>query len=153
MKKRLSLLFLLFTFLFITSCQVMDYNKKKPNDFFYTKELYNKIISSKDIKVYLFESNLHKEIDVTAEGVDTIKSFIENLKDESFITKTEDMDYETPYKFFIDMDGDRYVIKIYNDDLVSIHPWDGIYTPDYINSSKVYKAYNLQKFAKYILKQ
>ncbi|WP_027632374.1 DUF4883 family protein [Clostridium hydrogeniformans] len=153
MNKKLSLLFLLFTFLFITSCEVVDYNKKKPNNFFYTKDLYNKVTSSENVKVLLFETNLHKEIDVTTEGVDTVKNFIENLKNESFISKPEDLSEEAPYKFFVDIDEDRYVINVYDDASVSLHPWDGVYSPDYINTSKVYKAYNLHKFSKYILKK
>lgn len=151
MKKTLLSLSIIMTVFFLCSCQLSDYNKQKPTNFYYTKSLHTEFIANSTGKVSLFDTNLHKEVDITSEGFRTIEDFIENLKQENFIEKPEDLPESPPYKMFISFNDTKYVIDIFNDDLISIHPWDAIYTEDYMNCNNIYRANNLFKLCKYIL--
>lgn len=155
MKKLCMWLLVLILPLMAISCksQVVSYKEKKTSNYAYTKELLSKI-DNKDISsVYLFETNLHKQIDVSKEASDVIKNFIKDLKSTNFIDKPNDFNLAPKYKLFVSVNNEKYVINVYNETLVSIHPWDGVHEMDFIDSSGTHKAYNLNGLCNYILKR
>lgn len=140
---------------FLVGCNIQKPNmpvvQKKPNKFHYTSELYKSISSEEEFKVKLFEPNLHKELDVSREDGNTIKNFIQSLEEDNFVNSPEDLPSAPKYKLFITSKDEKYIINVYDDKLVTIYPWDGVFPMDYINMETMHKAYNLYGFCRYIL--
>lgn len=154
MKKNQFILFeiLIFTMLIFSGCesQLISYNEKKPNIYFYTQNLCSLIDKSDDFSVILFQSDLHKQVDITKEAVPLLKNFINDIKADNFMERPEDIPEVPPYKLFITINDTKYVINIYNDSILSIHTWDGIFKEDFLTMKDVHTAYNLYGLCKYI---
>ena len=77
--------------------------------------------------------------------------FIDALKSDNYnIDFQEDLNAE--YKIIIEFSNSKYVINAYNDKLITIHPWDGVYPEDIISMEGVPDYYNLYKYCEYIKK-
>lgn len=158
MKKKYSLIFIcIILSIFFTSCLKQAPNmpvvKKKPNNFYYTSELYKNLKKDDAYSIKLFETNLYKEVEVSKENNETLNNFISSLKTENFISKPEVLKEKPEFQLFIKANDEKYVINIYDEKYISIHPWDGVFSMDYINMEDIHKAYNLYGFCKYILKR
>ena len=155
MKKILSLIVvLIFTYLF-TSC---TFNKSqyispslKPIANYYTSEIKDKINKDEEYTIRIFDLNIYKYYEVDKKEHSIIPEFIDTLKNESYLSELEDA--LTPqYKIIIEFSNSKYVINAYNDKLISIHPWDGVYSEDKISMEGVPDYYNLYKYCEYIKK-
>lgn len=151
-KKFLLIELLLFTVLIFSGCnaQLIYYNEKKPNIYYYTQNLCSLIDKTDNFSVVLFQSDLHKQIDVTKDAVPVLKNFINDIKAEDFIEKPDNLPEIPPYKLFINIGDTKYVVNIYNDSILSIHTWDGIFKEDFLTMENVHAAYNLYGLCKYI---
>ncbi len=140
-----------------TGCTSKTYNmiimNKKPSKFYYTSELCKELNETKGFTASIFQVNLHKEVPILKEDLSTIENFFTNLNTENFIDKPEGIKEKPQYKIFIESNNEKFVVNVYDEKYISIHPWDGTFEMDYIDMSDVYKAYNLYGFCKYILKE
>lgn len=155
MKKVISAALILFISLLLNGCKI-NYSEypnisEKPNKSYYTLLLASEIKDNTNYNVSLLETNLYKEVSLDQEGKDTIINFLSTLEAANFIKMEEDIKTTPEYKFFVKIQSNKYVINVYNEALISIHPWDGIYKEDFISMNNIPKAYNLHGLSKYIL--
>lgn len=146
--------------LFISSGCNLNYNEypsfeTKPGYDFYTNSLTSQLSKEGDFQVMLLETNYSTEIDVDANGKETLKEFFMSLSENSFITDNlilKDLPEKPIYRLYVSTDNEKYVINIFSEDIANLHPWDGMFTEDYINMNNSPKAYNLYGLCSYILK-
>ena len=157
MKKILSILILLILLsISITSCTIkptdIPITKKKPNNYYYTNLLAQSIKDDNSPKITLFEINLHKDKDLPKEGIENLLGFFKNIKQRNFINKPTILPSKPQFKMYIITRGEKYVINVYNEKFISIYPWDGVYSMDYIDTTNLYTLYNLYGLCKYYFK-
>ncbi|WP_281419381.1 DUF4883 family protein [Clostridium psychrophilum] len=127
------------------------YIKNKPNDFYYTNLLMKDLSQEKPVELYTLYMNFYKKKDFSKDNLSTFIQFFNSLNNNSFISKPANLPNKPLYKIFVTFSVNKYVINIYNDKYISIYPWDGNYSMDYIDTSKMYKAYNLFGLCKYLI--
>lgn len=118
---------------------------------YYTNEIKEKINNNEAYKIKIFDLNIYKYYDVNEEEHSILSEFIDSLNDENYIATLEE-NSSPEYKLIIEFADSKYVINAYNDKLVSIYPWDGVYNEDVISMEGVSDYYNLYKFCEYIKK-
>ncbi len=120
----------------------------KPNNHYYTDELKNKILNNKKFTLYVFDTNLYKELEVPIEENPILENFISSLTDDNY--SDEKIDIKEPFRLKIVFDDNKYLIKIFNNSVVSIYPWDGNYKEDIISIKDLPLRYNLFDFCNHI---
>ncbi|MBU3183178.1 DUF4883 family protein [Clostridium psychrophilum] len=105
----------------------------------------------KPVELYTLYMNFYKKKDFSKDNLSTFIQFFNSLNNNSFISKPANLPNKPLYKIFVTFSVNKYVINIYNDKYISIYPWDGNYSMDYIDTSKMYKAYNLFGLCKYLI--
>ena len=155
MKKLLSIfLVIIFTYLF-TSCTFNESQyirpSSKPKVDYYTSEIKNKIDENEEYNIRIFDLNLYKYYEVNQNEHSIIPEFIDSLKKDNYNAQLED-DLTPEYKIIIEFSNSKYVINVFNDNLISIHPWDGVYKEDILSMDEVPNFYNLYKYCEYIKK-
>ena len=120
----------------------------KPSNHYYTDELKNKILNNQNFTLFVFDTNLYKEIEVPNEQNSIIENFISSLVNDNY--SNEKIDIKEPYRLKIVFNDDKYLIKIFNNSIVSISPWDGNYGEDVISIKELPLRYNLFDFCNHI---
>ena len=159
MKRYICIIPMIILLVIATGCNI-NYNEypsleSKPSYNFYTTSLYSLLSEGNNFQAMLLETNYSTELDVNQVGKDTLKDFFASLSENSFITDKESLINlpEKPiYKLYINIDKEKYVVNIFSEDLVTVHPWDGLFSQDYITMTYSPKAYNLFGLCDYLLK-
>ncbi len=125
--------------------------KSKPNNYYYTNLLMKDLSLEKPVELYALYMNFYKKKDFSKEDLSTFIEFFNSLNNNSFIEKPAKLPTKPLYKIFLTFSENKYVINVYNETFISIYPWDGGYSMDYIDTSKMYKAYNLYGLCKYLI--
>lgn len=116
----------------------------KPNNHYYTDKLYKKILNNENFTFYVFDTNLYKEIEVPDEDKGIIENFIKSLIEDNYsdeeITDTE------PFRLKLVFGDEKFLIKVFNSEKISVSSWDGSYKPDVISMSTLPLGYNLYDF-------
>ena len=151
--KKLYLIFITLVLIFtLTGCNVQNAKyinfSTKPNNHYYTDELKNKILSNESFTLSIFDTNLYKEIDVPSDENPIVENFISSLVEDNY--SNEPINTKEIYRIKIVFNNDKYVIKIYNDSMISISPWDGNYKEDIISIKDLPLRYNLFDFCNHI---
>lgn len=140
---------LLFICIFTAGCNSL-LQLKKPFVFYYTDYLSKDLKQSDSFICTILDTNFYKEQTIAQSEKDIIKKFIENLHKDNFIEKPKDLPAKPPYKIYLTINKNKYVMDVYNENYVSIYPWDGNYPMDFIKTSNVPASYNLYLLCKYI---
>jgi len=125
--------------------------KNKPTNYYYTNLLMKDLSKESPVNLYALYLNFYKKKDFSKEDLSTFANFFNSLNNASFITKPANLPDKPLYKIFLTFSENKYVINIYNEKYISIYPWDGDFIMDYIDTSKMYKAYNLFGLCKYLI--
>jgi len=120
----------------------------KPSNHYYTDELQNKILNNEKFTLYVFDTNLYKEIEVPTEENSIIENLISSLVDDNY--SDEKVDIKEPFRLKIVFDHDNYLVKVFNNSIISISPWDGNYGEDIISIKDLPLRYNLFDFCNHI---
>lgn len=120
----------------------------KPSNHFYTDKLRNRILNDDSFTLYVFDTNLYKEIPVENSENGIIENFLNSLTEDDYLN--EPIKDKEPYRIKIVFDDEKYLIRIYNESLVSISPWDGTYKEDTISMENLPLRYNLIDFCNHI---
>lgn len=129
----------------------LSVTKKKPFNFYYTNQLAKNLTLESKVNAKLIDMGFYKEKDLSKEDMDTVKNFLKSLKKENFVDKPKDIPSKPSYKIFFTFSKDKYVINVFNEKYISIYPWDGSYTMDYIDMNGIYSSYNMFKLSKYLI--
>lgn len=146
----------LFTYVLIvsifTSCTYpLDNNKS--NNYYYTNLVAKHIKLNNKLDIKVMDTNFYKELDLSKDNISTIKNFINNLKGTNFINKPADLPKKPEYKLYLKFTKAKYVINVYSERYITIYPWDGNLTMDYIDMNGIYTNYNLYGLCKSIFQQ
>ena len=155
MKKFLAIIFIItFTYIF-TSC---DFNESqyirpdsKPKVNYYTSEIKDKIDKNEEYTIKIFDLNIYKYYEVNQNEHSILPEFIDALKSDNYNVALQE-GLTSEYKIIIEFSNSKYVINAYDDKLIAIHPWDGVYPEDIISMDGVPDYYNLYKYCEYIKK-
>lgn len=161
MKKR-SFVFLLIAIflLFFSGCTIsfgrltirnFTVTEKKPSRYYYSNNLIKDLTEASNISVKLLDTNFYKEKKLSKDDIDTIKSFAKSLKKANFIDKPKDLVAKPPYKLFFTMDKDKYIVNVYDEKYITVYPFDGTYTMDYVDMNGIQNLYNLYGLCKYLI--
>jgi len=156
MKKKICLLLLLLITLSFTSCKYAITDKKlikssKENKFYYTNMLMENINEESNYNCSLMDTNFHKEIILNSSNTSALNNFLKSLNEKHFLSKPKQNLEEAKYKIYITFKNNKYVINVYDEKLIGIHPWDGYYDMDYIDMTNTPISYNLYKLCSYMI--
>lgn len=124
---------------------------KKPNLYYYTNIVSKLLFSNTKLNVKLLDTNFYKEMELSKDDIATIKDFTKALKLYNFIEKPKDLPQKPAYKLFFIFEKEKYIINVYNEKYISVYPWDGIYSMDYIDMTGTQNLYNLYGLSKYLI--
>lgn len=125
--------------------------KNKPNNYYYTNSLAKNLTLESNFKVKLLDTNFYKEKELTKDDIDIIKNFAKSLKKSNFIDKPKELPNKPLYKFFLTFNNEKYVINVYNEKYISVYPWDGSYSMDYVDMDGIQTLYNLFGLCKFLI--
>ncbi len=153
MKKISCIFVILLLFTNLIGCNLRNYQyinfSVKPNNHYYIDEIKNKILNNKKFTLYVFDTNLYKEIEVPADENSIFEDFISSLTDENY--SEELVNTKEPFRLRLYFnDEDQYFIKVFNNSIISIAPWDGIFKEDMISIKNLPLRYNLFDFCNHI---
>ena len=151
--KKLNFIFIIFLLVFtLIGCSIQNPKyinfSTKPSNHYYTGELERKILNNEKFTLYVFDTNLYKEIEVPLEENLIIENFLSSLISDNYFD--EKIDMKEPFRLKIVFDDNKYLIKIFNESIVSISPWDGNYKEDIISIKDLPLRYNLFDFCNHI---
>ncbi|WP_300385057.1 DUF4883 family protein [Clostridium sp.] len=155
MKKIIILIFSLFVSFNFTGCNLNTSQyirpKTKPSKNYYTIEIQEKISDNLEYTLKIFDMDYYKYYDVNMEEHSILPEFIDSLSSENYSATLED-DLKPQYKLIIEFSDSKYIINLYENNLLSIHPWDGIFKEDILTLDGISDYYNPYKFCEYIKK-
>lgn len=151
--KKLNFIFIIILLIFtLNGCSFQNSRyinfSTKPNNHYYTDELKNRILNNENFTLYVFDTNLYKEIEVPSEENDIIENFLSALVNDNY--SEDQIDVEEPFRLKVVFYDDKYLINVFNDSIVSISPWDGNYKEDVISIKDLPLRYNLLDFCNHI---
>lgn len=152
--KKISCIFVILLLLTnLVGCNLRNYQyinfSIKPNNHYYIDEIKNKILDNKKFTLYVFDTNLYKEIEVPTDENSIFEDFISSLTDENY--STDGVNIKEPFRIRLYFnDNDQYFVKVFNDSIISIAPWDGIFNEDIISMKNLPLRYNLFDFCNHI---
>ncbi|GKX66848.1 DUF4883 family protein [Inconstantimicrobium mannanitabidum] len=157
MKKLFYCLIVIFSIVTLEGCSNTKFIsfEKKPSNSYYCDELSN-LINSNSYNLKILDLNMYKQKEISNEEKKVLIDFFKHMdKKKNIITNTgNDISNEKiQYKMFIEANSQKYVINIYNDKYCAVHPWDGEFVEDYIDSDGIPRNYNLYGFCKYIFRE
>jgi len=120
--KRFNLIIIILLLLFSTLTGCSSENPKyinfstKPNNHYYTDQLKNKILTDENFTIYVFDTNLYKEIEVSKEENPIIKNFISSLISDNY--SNEEVKNKEIYRLKIVFSDDKYLIKVFDNSVV-----------------------------------
>ena len=127
--------------------------EKKPKINYYTCEIGTLLLNKKDYSLELYNTNLCRNTILNNDDKKILINIINNTKEENYIDDCDNIDNNNkiPYELKIKFEsGEIFIIKIFDESLVSINPWDGIYSEDYIKTDTFPTKYNLYNFCTFI---
>lgn len=125
-------------------------NRKKPNNYYYTNLLAKNLTLSENYEVRVLDTNFYKIEYLTEEDVAIVNNFIKELRKPNFISKPVFLEEKPKYKIFFTFPSskEKYIINVYDNEYISVYPWDGEFTMDYISMKNVVPRYNLYSLGK-----
>ena len=155
--KKLKILFTLLIIFMLQGCGLTapkyPHLGSKKDPAYYSKEIYSKILDNEEFTMVLFNNNLYKDISIDSSENDIVKEFFSSISEANYENQETPKETE-PYEIRIEFsDGEKYVINVYNNNLVTLYPWDGNYPEDVISMEGVPVHYNLFDFCLHIENQ
>lgn len=153
MKKISYIFIILLLSINLIGCNLRNYQyinfSVKPNNHYYIDEIKNKILNNKKFTLYVFDTNLYKEIEVPSDENSIFEDFISSLATENY--STEGVNIKEPFRIRLYFnDNDQYFVKVFNDSIISVAPWDGVFNEDIISMKNLPLRYNLFDFCNHI---
>ncbi len=164
MFKKIKLLMVLFLFpMLVMSCnKTFVENIKaplritKPSANFYTNHLIRSIKNSNDLHISIFYNKTGKNKTFSDKNVEKFKEFIEHIKPVNFLDENKNLINlkEPEYRITICINQkNSFIINVFNNSYLTIHPWDGVYSPDVLDISNFHEGINLYNLCDFIIKK
>lgn len=146
--KYIKLVFTIFICFILCGCFLDDPKyitfETKPTTYYYSDELYSKLKENPSFTLQVFDCVLYKYYDVPKEDYDIAESFLISLRTENYLTELPDKYKKSKpqYRLIISLGSSKYIINAYSTELDTIHPYDGSFQEDIIDSTKNVDARN-----------
>lgn len=122
---------------------------EKPNNNYYASELQKKLLSNDNFTLYVFDTNLYKDIEVPSDEADIVENFLNSLVETNYLEDA--ITEKEPFRMkIVFTDSTKYLIKVFDYSNISISPWDGNFQEDFISMENVPLGYNLFEFCNHI---
>jgi DOmain of unknown function (DUF4883) len=155
MKKFLTLILLIIISFSFTGCNLNTSQyirpKAKPSANYYTNEIQDKISENLEYTLRIFDMDYYKYYEVDIEEHSILPEFIDSLSDENYSVTLEN-DLNPKYKLIVEFSDSKYIINLYDNNLISIYPWDGVFKEDVATMDGISDYYNIYKFCEYAKK-
>jgi hypothetical protein len=125
--------------------------RKKPNNLYYTNNLAKAFVLEDSVKIRLLDTNFYKEKELAKEDIDTVKNFVKALRKSNFVDKPKELPEKPLYKLYFNFAKEKYVADVYSEKYISVYPWDGTYSMDYIDMEGIQPLYNIFGLCKYLI--
>jgi hypothetical protein len=126
-------------------------NNKKPNNYYYTNLLVGSISKEISYKCTAIDTSFYNEIEISDNDKVTINGLFKQLNiSKNFINKPSNLNSKPKYKLIFTLKDSKYLMDIYNENIISIYPWDGKFEKDYIDMSKIPVSYNVNSLCDYL---
>lgn len=152
MNKKFSYLitFIIISILF-TGCNFnLQLNNKKPNNYYYTNLLAGNISTEVSYKCTAINTSFYNEIEISQSDKITLSSLLKKLSSKNFISKPNNLPSKPKYRLVFIFKDAKYLMDIYNENIISIYPWDGGFEKDYINMDGIAISYNMNSLCEYL---
>ena len=164
MFKKMKLLMIIFIFpLFVMSCNKNFIENiktplriTKPSANFYTNHLIRSIKDSNNVHISIFYTETGKNKTFSNENMKKFKEFLEYIKPVNFLNENKNsIDLKEPkYRLTISINQkNSFIINVFNNSYLTIHPWDGVYSPDVLDISNFHEGINLYNLCDFIIKK
>ena len=128
--------------------------KDKPNLYYYSNEVYENLKKDYKYSIRVFDYNFYKYYDVSENDSDIMLSFLQSLTNNNYIEEAPTDITEPLYKIIITFDNSKkstFAVDVYNNNFVSLYPWDGSLEKDNITMDGVPRYDNLYDFCVHIV--
>ncbi|OKZ87351.1 DUF4883 family protein [Clostridium sp. 29_15] len=156
--KYIKLIFTIFICFILCGCFLDDPKyitfETKPTTYYYSDELYSKLKENPSFTLQVFDCILYKYYDVPVDDYDIVESFLTSLHTENYLLELPDefKENKQQYRLIISFGSSKYIINAYSPDLDTIHPYDGSFQEDIIDSTKNVDARNnIYDFCVYVI--
>ncbi|MDQ0148463.1 DUF4883 family protein [Eubacterium multiforme] len=151
--KHIKFLSLILALIFLQGCTLNSsryvHFEKSPSKNYYSNKIKDNLIDNKTYSLQVFDTNLYKYFPVDEKDNDILKNFINTLDESAFLDKFEIKNKEI-FRLIIKFPEENYIIKIYDNKIATLNPWDGHYSEDIIDMSNLPLHFNLYDFCNYI---
>lgn len=153
--KYLKFITLLLTLTLLTGCVFNDPKyinlTSKSTPYYYSDEIYKKLNNKESFTLKVFDVNFYEYFDVSEEDSDILLSFFKSLNKDNYDTELDPESNVLKYRLIIDFKDSKFAINVYDENTISVFPWDGNLEEDLINMKNVPKYNNIFYFCKYII--
>lgn len=130
--------------------------KSQPEVGFYSNEIIEKIKNKEEFSLEVFDTNFYKTFPVDKDDNIILYNFFNSINNKDYVEDTretkKDLSNKEEFRLIVKFKEAKYIINVFDSELITIHPWDGNYSPDIINMKNVPLGYNLYDFCDYIRK-
>jgi hypothetical protein len=88
-----------------------------------------------------------------ADTITDIATMFKSLNGKNFISRPNKLPAKPAYKILLIFKQQKLLVNVYNQQYISVYPWDGEYPMDYIITSKIPISLNLYNLGNYMFKQ
>lgn len=127
------------------------FEKNKPSKSYYTYEMLSYFKKENPLEVNVLYVNFYRGKRLDEGEILTLRKFFKYLKKDNFIEKPKDLPKAPEYKIFVKFKNNKYVLDIYNNNYISLYPWDGNHEKDYITMKDTYTSYNIFNLCEYVI--
>ena len=153
MKTKKLIIFIIFS-LFLIGCDINNPKyinlKKKESINYYSNEIYFKILNNEDYTLTMFDTDVSKNTLIDKEEQVIIENFLSSLTSSNYLKNSDDISNKEAFHLIIEFDDSKYIFNVYDENLVTVYPWDGVFPEDIITSENVPLRYNLYDFCNHI---
>ncbi|MCI6190567.1 MAG: DUF4883 family protein [Clostridium sp.] len=153
MKTKKLIIFIIFS-LFLIGCDINNPKyinlKKKESIDYYSNEIYFKILNNEDYTLTMFDTDVSKNTLIDKEEQVIIENFLSSLTSSNYLKNSDDISNKEAFHLIIEFDDSKYIFNVYDENLVTVYPWDGVFPEDIITSENVPLRYNLYDFCNHI---
>ena len=153
MKSKKLIIFIILS-LFLIGCDINNPKyinlKKKESINYYSNEIYFKILNNEDYTLTMFDTDVSKNTLIDKEEQVIIENFLSSLTSSNYLKNSDDISNKEAFHLIIEFDDSKYIFNVYDENLVTVYPWDGVFPEDIITSENVPLRYNLYDFCNHI---
>ncbi|WBW95983.1 DUF4883 family protein [Oceanirhabdus sp. W0125-5] len=127
---------------------------EKPSNNYYINSLCSKLIiedeTVNNAEISLLITDYYKHISLPDEHKQSVISSLKTFENHTFEGDYELSNKKPLFKYIIKIQGEKYIVDVYNDNFLTVYLWNGKYPKDKITMKDCYPYENLFQISQYI---